>query len=561
MSASVGIRSYGCYVPRARLALAAIAEAWGRGDGGGGGTAARRERSVALHDEDALTMAVEAGAEALIGIEAKSVGALYFASSSSPFGEKQAADVVAAALDLRSEVITADFTGSTRAFSAALRAACDAVRAGSCRNVLVVATEMRQAEPGSGLEPLVGDAAAAMLISADDLVAQVEHMVSASDEFTPVWRLAGDRFLRMDDEKVATEAYVSGSLRIARRVLEAAARDPGDIARVVVFAPDAGSYRALLKASGMGEKFPGRQLLGEIGSAGAAHLPLALCGALAEAAAGDRILAVNWGGGADGLLLRVTGAADSQRATGAADFSADTPDGGSRSAKPRVARPLAAWLESRETVTYQDYLRFRELVAAQSGRLDPFASLTAERREVRETLRLHGKRCGGCGTVLYPMRPACRACGATGPFEIVRLARRGTIVTWTRDHVFPGPGAPVANVVIDLEGGGRLITQMSEGLPAIGSVVELTLRKFHEGKGIPHYWWKAREPRGVPARDVDIALDASGVNVAATAGGLDSAATVGAVETESAAGAADFAEAAGGVPVTAASDAAKEAGR
>ena len=464
----MGIRSAGAYLPRSCLARKAIAEAWGRNDGNVG------TRSVALYDEDALTMAVEAAAEALRGIEARAVGAVYFASSSGPFGEKQASDLLASALDLRSEVLTTDIGGSTRAFTVALRAACDAVRAGSCRNALVVATDMRTATPGSGLEPLLGDGAAAVVVGTEDLLAGIEQTVAISEEFTPVWRLAGDRFLRDDDDKVAAEAYVKLLLQAAKRVLEAGAREPADLARIVAYAPDPGSYRRLLKASGMAERFHPHTLWDTVGNAGAANVALQLQGALEEASAGERLLVLGWGGSADGLLLRATG-------------------------KKPAARTLAAWQENRVAISYQDYLRYRDLHVTPSGlwSLDPSSSLTAQRREARQMLRLNGLRCEACQAVLYPARPACRSCGAAGPFKAVRLGRRGSIVTWNRDHVFPGPGSPVVNAVVDLDGGGRILTQLAEGDPAAGMAVELTLRKLHEGRGLPHYWWKARDLRGV----------------------------------------------------------------
>ncbi len=471
----VGFRGFGSYVPRGTLSRRAIAEAWGRTP-----EFALGVRSVAWYDEDVLTMAVEAGTEALRGIEPQAIGAVYVATTTSPFGEKAVADAVAAALDLRAEVQTADFTGSTRAFSAALRAACDSVRAGSCRNVLVVAADQRQAPPGSGAEPGLGDAAAAFVVGSEGLVCEIEQAITLSDDFTPVWRLAGDRFLSTDDDKVAQDSYVAAALRTAKRTLEAAARDPADLTTVVAFAPDSGAFRALLRASGMGEKFHTATLHGEVGNSGAANLPLQLCGALEEAQPGDRLLALNWGGASDGLVLRCC---DAIGEAGAG------------------RRSVQAWLDHRTPLQYQEYLRHRDLLATPDGlwHLDPFSSLTAERREMRQTLRLHGASCGSCGTILFPVRPACRKCGSSGPFAEFRLARRGTVVTWNRDHVYPGSGSPLANVVVDLEGGGRLLTQLTEGDPQIGMIVELSLRKLHEGRGLPHYFWKARTPRGVTA--------------------------------------------------------------
>ncbi|MBM3267276.1 MAG: OB-fold domain-containing protein [Candidatus Sericytochromatia bacterium] len=473
---TIGISSFGCYLPRGTLSRRAIADAWGQTP-----EFALGVRAVAWFDEDALTMAVEAGAEALLGTERQAVGAVFVATTSAPFAEKSVADVVAAALDLRGEILTADFGGSTRAFSAALRAACDAVQAGSCRNALVIASDMRQVPPGSPAEPGLGDAAAAFVVGSDGLLAEIEQLVTLSDDFTPVWRLAGDRFLSSDDDKVAQEAYVAAALQVARRTLDAAARDTADLTTIVAYAPDSGAFRTLLRASGMGEKFHTATLHGEVGNSGAANLPLQLCAALEEAQPGDRLLAVNWGGTADGLLLRCT------------DAVAQVP-GAAR-------RGIQTWLDGRAALQYQEYLRHRDLLASPGGlwSLDPFSSLTAARRESRQLLRLHGVRCQACGAVLYPVRPACRACGGDGPFDDFRLARRGVVVTWNRDHVYPGFGSPVANVVVDLEGGGRLLTQLAEGTPAIGMPVELALRRLHAGRNLPHYFWKARAPRGVPA--------------------------------------------------------------
>ena len=53
----VGLTSVGGYVPRYRLSGKGLAQVWG---GGGSG-----ERAVANYDEDALTMAGEAGLNAL----------------------------------------------------------------------------------------------------------------------------------------------------------------------------------------------------------------------------------------------------------------------------------------------------------------------------------------------------------------------------------------------------------------------------------------------------------------------------------------------------------------
>ena len=137
----VGITSYGAYLPMLRLPLAAI--------GGGVAKPGGPEKAVANWDEDAVTMAVAAATDCLRGIERASVDGVLFASTSYPLKEKQASALVARALDLRRDVITADVGDSLGAGTTALRIAIDAVKAGSAQRVLVVAGETRMAAPRS----------------------------------------------------------------------------------------------------------------------------------------------------------------------------------------------------------------------------------------------------------------------------------------------------------------------------------------------------------------------------------------------------------------------------
>src|SRR5256712_13669469 len=150
----VGITRIGTYSPRRRLDRALIAKAWGARVPAG-------TRTVAGLDEDALTMATDALLACLGDLDPAGFDALYFASTSSPYLEKQVASMIATAADLRRDIVVADLAGSVRAGLAALRAALDGVRAGSLRKALVAAADARLAEPESEMEPLLGDGAAA----------------------------------------------------------------------------------------------------------------------------------------------------------------------------------------------------------------------------------------------------------------------------------------------------------------------------------------------------------------------------------------------------------------
>src|SRR5690606_4162611 len=79
-----GILSFGAYIPRLRLARKAIADANGwfnaalKAQGKG-------ERAICNWDEDPITMAVEAGRDALLGQDRAALRGLRFASTSFPF--------------------------------------------------------------------------------------------------------------------------------------------------------------------------------------------------------------------------------------------------------------------------------------------------------------------------------------------------------------------------------------------------------------------------------------------------------------------------------------------
>src|SRR5207244_3799315 len=96
----VGIASHGAYIPMPRLSLAAIS------GGGRKAAAGSGERSVAYYDEDSVTMAVAAATNCLEGLDREVVDGVLFASTSYAYKEKQAATIVAKALDLRRDVAT-----------------------------------------------------------------------------------------------------------------------------------------------------------------------------------------------------------------------------------------------------------------------------------------------------------------------------------------------------------------------------------------------------------------------------------------------------------------------
>jgi uncharacterized OB-fold protein len=123
---------------------------------------------------------------------------------------------------------------------------------------------------------------------------------------------------------------------------------------------------------------------------------------------------------------------------------------------------------------------------------DPYSSGPRAWRDRHQDLGLTGVRCSECGQVLFPAPPCCPVDGIEAKLEPWRLARTGTVLTFTRDHLFP-LGAPITMCVVEVDGGGRFYGQVAGGQTVgIGDPVRLVPRLLHEGGGRPQYFWKVQ---------------------------------------------------------------------
>jgi len=430
------------------------------------------ERTAAGGDQDSLTLGIEAAFACLERAGTDDIDAIFFATTTPPYAEKHAAATIAAVLDRR-DVGTVDVTGSLRAATTALRNALDAVRAGSARAALVVAADMRPAEPSTAMEQLFGDGAAAVLVRPDAPV-RVLGEASVAEEFTGPWRRTGDPFVRTFDAKIETEQYQRAVVEVSQRALDRAGVSPDAIAAFAAYAPDPRTYASVAKRIGIAQARD--PLFAGAGNLGAAHALASLAGALDEAAPGDHVLLAAGAEGADALVLAA--AEGVQRA--------------------RAARTLNdALADKRMLASYERYVRARRLIEWD----DPVVPSSTIRtwRDRRQAFALYGVRCGACELVQFPANRACIACGGDR-MTPQRLQRTGAVFTYTLDHLVAGEylETPVPRMVVDLDGGGRVFVEGTDCEPSdvtVGMRVELCFRLMHEGADFKNYYWKARPER------------------------------------------------------------------
>jgi hydroxymethylglutaryl-CoA synthase len=466
----VGITSVGTYIPVYRLSRDEIARAWEAPSLGG-------EKAVAGYDEDSVTMAVAAALDCLKQGD-EQVDALFFATTTSPWKEKQAASVIATAIDLPRQARTADFSDSLRGASTAMNLAVDSIKSGSAKSILITVADCRMAAAQSKLEQQIGDAAAAVVIGDKDVIVSFEGSYSVFNEFTDMWRTDEDKLMRSGEDRFS---YAAGYLPIMRETITGLMQKygltPKDFSKLVCYAPDARTHTTLARSLGFDPKSQLQDpLLTIVGNAGAAGPLLMLVAALEEAEPDDKILFASYGDGSDAFILRVTEDIRKLRD------------------KPKMKDRLA----TKMPLSYERYVKWRNLLPVEGVRLQASKppSIPALWRERRSVLSLYGVKCRQCGTPQYPPTRICAVCQAKDDFDDYKFSdKRGQVFTYAVDQLAPVPDPPGISAVIDFDDGGRILCDVADCDPRemkIGLPVEMTFRRLRQSGGIISYFWEAK---------------------------------------------------------------------
>lgn len=473
-----GILASGAYVPRLRLQRAEIARAtaWfnqalaplGRG-----------ERSMANWDEDAITMAVEACRDCLIDRDRGDVGRVVLASTSLPFADRQNAGVVKEALALKDEVGALDVTGSQRAGTSALIAALEA--ADNIGPLLCVASERRLARAGSTAEFTNGDAAAALLVGPGQGIAELLCTHSTTVDFVDHFRASDrDHDYEWESRWIRDEGYARLLPSAICDALRKAGLDPAAVHHLALGLPLAGGERTVAKAAGIRAEALVEPFVETLGYAGAAQPLLLLDRALRRAAPGQIIVVVSFGQGVDVLVFQTTEAICSMSA----------------------ALGVEGWLARRKPEhNYVKHLYFTQQLLLEEGmraELDLKTPLSMLHRDRQTILALVGGKCRETGAVQYPKSaitaaPDARLVDTQDDYPLADLPAR--LVTFTADRLAYSPDPPSCYGMIDFEGGGRMLADISEvgeeGLPVGARLLMMFRLKRRDVRGFRHYFWKA----------------------------------------------------------------------
>ena len=476
----IGIKSYGAYLPKYLLPRELVSRAWDFPNVPG-------TKAFALADEDTITMSVEAGLDCLAGFDPKTVDGLFFASTTQVYTEKDSASLIATVLDMRDGIITADFTDSTKAATTAVARAVDTIKANKdIKSILIVSADTRKPEPSTMWEFGFADAAAALLIAEEDNIPlSIEDYYSISANVTGPWKRADkDEFIRTFEPKTDAIFYTQYITKAMAELLKRNNLKPEDIDVAAYYYNNPRMHGRISKIMKFNQGVAQNSLFFQIGDTGTPMPFMLLIAALRRPKDDAKIIMAGYGDGADAFLLQVR-----------------NKDGVKTISKGRMG-----FVGHQKSMTllknYTKSIDFKELL--EKDRYTRKSSAVTIWRDTPSVYKWYGVKCKNCGAVQYPdLSRACSVCRADDQLEKIKLEKKGILFTYTLDHLVGGAylNTPVPRCVIDLEGGGRVLVNMTEiekpeENVKIGMDVELTFRKEHEGAEFKNYYWKCRPVRG-----------------------------------------------------------------
>jgi len=465
-----GILALGCYLPAGRLPceVPRNANAWFAPSLR---AAPDQSRSFCNWDEDALTMAVEAGRNCLDGQRMQGIAGLTLTSTSLPFADRSNAGVVREALDLPADIRLSDVGGSMRAGSTALLAALS----GGAKELLLAA-DCIDAKPASTQELSFGHGAAAALVGEGAIVAKLLGYASLHQDFVDHYRAAGERFeYALEPRWVRDAGYRDQVAVTADDALRSAEVSADSVTAMAVAAP-AGLAPAVRKHLGKVSGLPagGSKLETRIGFCGTAEPLLKLAEVLEGASAGDRILLLALGQGIDALVLEVV--------------------------RPPAMHSLAGAIAAgvRED-NYTRYLALRALLPLEAGiraERDNRTAQSAFWRKHEAITAFKGGKCSKCGTLQFPPTRICVHCGAEGTQEPVRMAdMTGRVRSFTEDWLAYTPKPPLVFGNVGFEDGANVMMEFTDVEPGqleVGAAVDMRFRikDLDERRSFRRYFWK-----------------------------------------------------------------------
>lgn len=309
---SVGIVSYGTYIPIYRIKVEEIARVWGENAEAIKSGLGIYQKSVPDVDEDAATISVEAAREAVYraNINPKDIGAIYVGSESHPYAVKPTATIVGEALGAGNDFFSADLEFACKAGTAGMQMCIGFVKSGMIKYGLAIGADTSQSKPGDALEYSAAAGGAAFIIGKKP-IAEVEETYSFTSDTPDFWRRELQPYPSHGGRFTGLPAYFRHVTAAAQGLMDKIGLKANDFDYAVFHQPNAKfPVRAAKMLGFTNEQIKQGLLVPYIGNTYSGASILGFAAILDVAKLGDRILLVSFGSGAgsDAFSIVVTDA-------------------------------------------------------------------------------------------------------------------------------------------------------------------------------------------------------------------------------------------------------------
>ncbi|MGI8420086.1 MAG: hydroxymethylglutaryl-CoA synthase [Candidatus Levyibacteriota bacterium] len=308
-----GIISYGTYVPQYRIKISEIAGAWQKDTQEITSALRIVEKSVPNNDEDAITMGIEAGMEALRAgnIDPKQIQSVFVGSESHPYTVNPSSSTIAEILGIGPDYFAADLEFACKAATAGVGVTCGLLDSNKIDYGLVIGSDTAQAKPSDVIEFTAASASVALLLgkSSEKTIADVKEMSSFTSDTPDFWRRDGSRFPSHAGRFTGEPAYFHHILHEAKKLLLESKLAPTDFAYCVFHMPNGKFPQVIAKKLGFTQEQLKPSLTVEsIGNPYSAAALLGLSAVLDIAKPKEKIFFVSYGSGAgsDGFIFETT---------------------------------------------------------------------------------------------------------------------------------------------------------------------------------------------------------------------------------------------------------------
>lgn len=307
----IGIVSYGAYIPKFRIKPSDIARAWGKQTDEVEKSLGVFEKAVASVDEDAVTLAIEAGNNALKSgnIDPQKIGGITVGSESHPYAVKPSSTVVSEILGMGTDYLAADLEFACKAGTAGIQLLSGLISQNKTKFVLAIGSDVAQSKPSDVLEYTISSAAAAFVLGKTSTIANIIDFTSYSSDTPDFWRKDTEKFPSHAGRFTGAPAYFAHILGASQSLLKKVKMKPTDFDYVVFHMPNSKFPKEAAKKLGFTERqlAPGF-VVPLIGNPYSASSMVGLAAVLDIAKPKQKIFVCSYGSGAgsDAFFIQTT---------------------------------------------------------------------------------------------------------------------------------------------------------------------------------------------------------------------------------------------------------------